>query len=67
MTSWVLELVYSFCEIAKDMQPKYIEAWLKGEVKDYDMDMVLIDEKQRRETTYKKLANEIRNSREVKE
>lgn len=57
MSNWCLALVMSFCEVAKDLHPKFIEAWLNGEVKDYDMDMVLIDEKKRRSHTYKKLIN----------
>lgn len=63
----IMELVYSMVEVARDLQKDYVKAWLRGEVKDYDMDMILIKERQARSTTYKKLANEIQNLREVKE
>lgn len=57
MSNWCLALVMSFCQIAKDLHAEYVESWLQGKVKDYDMDMVLIDEKKRRSYTYKKLVN----------
>lgn len=55
----VFKLVLSFVQVARDMQKDYGKAWLDGKVKDYDMDMALIKERQARETTYKKLADEI--------
>ena len=54
----MITLVKVFLEIAKDLRPDYIESWLKGEVKDFDMDMMLIDEKKNRSHNYKKLAEE---------
>ena len=57
--STIMELVFTFVKVAKDMQKDYVEAWLSGKVNDYDMDMYLIDERQARRTTYPRLANEI--------
>lgn len=53
----IIQLVISFAEIAKDLRKDYVELWLKGEVNDYDMDMMLLDEKKCRSYTYKKLVN----------
>ena len=61
----IFDLVYSFVEVARDLQKEYVEAWLKGEVKDYDMDMALINERQARSGSYKKLANEIQSRHPV--
>ena len=55
-------LVKSFVEIARDLRPEYIEAWLTQKsdkfdlITDYDMDMTLIEEKKHRISTYKKIA-----------
>jgi len=45
-------------EIGKDLRNDYVEAWLKCKVKDFDMDMALIEEKKHRKSTYKKLYEE---------
>lgn len=70
----IMDLVISFVKIAKELQPKYIEAWLSqkenGEferITDYDMDMTLLDEKKARQSTYKKLANEIQSRHGVEQ
>lgn len=52
----ILALVKAFNEIAKDLHGDYVEHWLQGEVNDYDMDMMLIDEKKHRALTYKRIA-----------
>ena len=54
----MIEFVRAILEIGKDLRPDYIESWLKGEVKDFDMDMILIDEKKNRSHNYKKLDEE---------
>ena len=54
----MIEFVRVMVEIAKDLRPNYVEAWLEGKVKDFDMDMMLIDERKCRSHTYKKLAEE---------
>ena len=53
----MIDLVFAFTEIAKDLRPEYVERWLKGEVEDYDMDMMLLNEKHCRQSTYIKLQN----------
>lgn len=50
----IFELVKSFIEIAKDLRGDYVESWLQGKVKDYDMDMQLIESK-KMSHSYKKL------------
>lgn len=64
----IMDLVISFVEIAKELRPQYIEAWLSQtennefkKITDYDMDMTLLDEKKARQSTYKKLTNEIQS------
>ena len=42
--SSIMNLVLGFVEAAKNLRPEYIELWLQGKVKDYDMDMTLIEE-----------------------
>ena len=63
----IMNLVFEFCKIGKDMHNDYVESWLNGKVKDFDMDMMLITEKQSRSTTYKKLINELQNYTEVEQ
>ena len=53
----ILNLVKAFVEVAKDLRPEFIEKWLQGEVNDYDMDMILIEERKHRELTYKRIAD----------
>ena len=45
MSSFVFELVKGFMEADKDLRGDYVEHWLNGKVKDYDMDMQLIEAK----------------------
>jgi hypothetical protein len=61
----IMNLVKAFVDIAKDLRPNYIEVWLSQKetdkfekVTDFDMDMMLLDEKKCRASTYKRLANE---------
>ena len=54
----MIDFVRVCVEVAKDLRPQYIESLLKGDVKDYDMDMMLIDEKKCRSHTYKKLVKD---------
>lgn len=61
--SSIMNLVMGFVKIAKDLRPQYIEAWLTQKetdqfkkITDYDMDMMLLDEKKCRASTYKRLA-----------
>lgn len=65
MNNTIAGLILGFIEAAKELRPKYIEAWLNGEVKDFDMDMMLLDEKKCRSSTYKKL-DELQNMHGVK-
>lgn len=51
----IMNLVIEFVKIAKDLRPKYIEDWIEGKVNDFDMDMLLIEEKKHRVKTYKNL------------
>jgi hypothetical protein len=58
-------LVKAFVEVARDLRPEFIEAWLTQrqtenivKITDYDMDIILIEEKKYRSHTYKKLVNE---------
>ena len=51
----MIEFVKVFLEVAKDLRSEYIEKWLNGEVKDYDLDMILIDERNYRKHHYKKV------------
>lgn len=50
----MVDLMMEFVKYAKELRPKYVEAWLDGEVNDLDMDLTLIDEKHHRATTYNK-------------
>lgn len=59
MNNTIFGLVLAFVQISKDLRPEYIEHWLKGQVKDFDMDMMLLDEKRCRLSTYQRLASEI--------
>ena len=58
----IADLVMEFVKIAKDLRPDYIEAWLVQKetdqfkkITDFDMDMMLLDEKKCRSLTYKRL------------
>ena len=53
MSSFVTELVKGFIEAAKDLRGDYVEHWLDGKVKDYDMDMALIETKKLSHTYHK--------------
>ena len=57
--SGIMNLVIGFAEAAKNLRPLFIEKWIEGEVNDFDMDMILIEEKKHRSSTYKKLVREI--------
>lgn len=51
----MIDFVKVFLEVAKENRNEFIEKWLKGEVKDYDVDMILIEEKKYRSHHYKKV------------
>ena len=63
----IIELCAAFCDIAKDLQKDFVEAWLNGDdtLYDLDMDKALENERHARAVTYQKIANELRNKKRV--
>lgn len=55
MSLFIKELIKTFVYTAKDLHGEYVESWLEGKVNDYDMDMILINEKKLRALTYKRI------------
>lgn len=51
----IIDLIIPFVEVARDLQKEYVEAWLKGEVKDSEMERALINEHEARTSIYPKM------------
>lgn len=51
----IIDLIIPFVEVARNLQKEYVEAWLKGQVKDSDMERALVNELEARTSIYPKM------------